>query len=209
MGLSGLLEICERESVKKIQWRRLNAVSHVGWSFLLLGSEERECVLCHVRCLVLLLAIWEARRERQNRSVLLERPAWKRVKECYLAFFQLPGEVTRAEWHEIFSLVKNMSSGQNSQNIPAPDNNLKFSLLQFLSLRSQGTCSLIVDFFASGLVWFWSIFLEIMKCAFFFIFTDKAFLEKDFFFFYLRSLKIHQCKKSQTTLKRAKKDRSQ
>ena len=23
-------------------------VSHVGWSFLLLRSEERECVLCHV-----------------------------------------------------------------------------------------------------------------------------------------------------------------
>ena len=60
MVLRGLLEICERELVEK---------SHVGWSFLLLGSEECKCVLCHV-----------------DRSALLERPAWKRVKECYLAF---------------------------------------------------------------------------------------------------------------------------
>ena len=43
----------------------VNVVSHVGWSFLLLGSKERECVLCHVD--------W---------SVLLERPAWKREKVC-------------------------------------------------------------------------------------------------------------------------------
>ena len=30
------------------QWRRVNVISYVGWSFLLLGNEERECVLCHV-----------------------------------------------------------------------------------------------------------------------------------------------------------------
>ena len=94
----------ERESLKKSQWRRVNLISHVGWPFLLLGSEERECVLCHVIWLVLLLASEEARRGRQDRSVLLERSAWKRVKECFLAY-------PRTEWHEIFSLVENMSSG--------------------------------------------------------------------------------------------------
>ena len=118
--------------VRESQWRRMNVVSHVDWSFLLLGGEERECVLCHVCWLDVLLASGEARRGKQDRSVLLERPAWKRVKECYLAFLLLSREVTRAECHEIFSLVKNMSSRQNSQNIPVPDNNLKFFLQQFL-----------------------------------------------------------------------------
>ena len=49
MVLSGLLEICEREREREreSQWRRVNVLSHVGWSFLLLGSEERECVLSH------------------------------------------------------------------------------------------------------------------------------------------------------------------
>ena len=38
-------------------------VSHVGWFFLLLRSEERECVLCHVDWLVLLLEDEEPERE--------------------------------------------------------------------------------------------------------------------------------------------------
>ena len=65
-------------------------VSHVGWSFLLLGSEEKECVLCHV-----------------NRSVLFERLAWKREdgeKWFGRPFYFAPGEVTRGEWHQSFSL---------------------------------------------------------------------------------------------------------
>ena len=40
--------------MKESQRKKVNVVSHVGWFFLLLGSEERE---------------------RQDRSVLLERPA--------------------------------------------------------------------------------------------------------------------------------------
>ena len=97
--LSRLLEICERESVMKSEcgiscWlvlpaarkRRERMYALSCWQvcparkvcveeresalscwldlyFLLLGSEERECVRCHV-----------------DRSVLLERPAWKREK---------------------------------------------------------------------------------------------------------------------------------
>ena len=49
-----------RESQWRSVWKRVNVVSHVGCSFLLLGREERECVLCHV-----------------DRSVLLEKPAWQ------------------------------------------------------------------------------------------------------------------------------------
>ena len=67
--------------VRKSQWRRVIVLSHVGWSFLLPGSEERKCalspwmvcpaarrrreeyVLCHVGWLVLVLASGEARRE--------------------------------------------------------------------------------------------------------------------------------------------------
>ena len=66
---------------RRVKWRRVNVVSHVGWSFLLLGGEERECalscwlvcpparrrreeyVLCHVGLLVLLLASGETSRE--------------------------------------------------------------------------------------------------------------------------------------------------
>ena len=64
MVLSGLLEICERErgSVKKSE--------------------------CGLSCW-LVLPVVRKRRERKtrlDRSVLLERPAWKKVKECYLAF---------------------------------------------------------------------------------------------------------------------------
>ena len=50
-------------------------VSYVGWSFLLLGNKERECVLCHIGWLV-----------------LLKRPAWKSEEgEKWLAWpFMLP-----------------------------------------------------------------------------------------------------------------------
>ena len=57
--------------VRESQWRRVNLVSHVGWSFLLLGSEVRD------------------------RTGL----------SCSKAFME------EVEWHEIFSLVENMSSG--------------------------------------------------------------------------------------------------
>ena len=37
--------------VKKSQWRRVNVLSNVDWSFVLLGSEERECALsCWLAC---------------------------------------------------------------------------------------------------------------------------------------------------------------
>ena len=43
--------MCERESVRKSQRRRVNVVSHAAWSFLLLGSEERMCALsCWLAC---------------------------------------------------------------------------------------------------------------------------------------------------------------
>ena len=45
MVLSRQPEICERESVKKSQWRRVNVLCHVDWLVLLLasgGSENRE-----------------------------------------------------------------------------------------------------------------------------------------------------------------------
>ena len=38
--------------------------------------------------------------------------------------------MTQAEWDEIFLLVENMNSGQDSQNIPSPGINLEFNKLQ-------------------------------------------------------------------------------
>ena len=91
--LRGLLEICERESVKKSQRRRVNVVSHVDWFFLLLGSEERECVLCHVGWFVLLLASGEAKREKDRTSLScsigLHGRGWKTVT---LPFYSCPGK---------------------------------------------------------------------------------------------------------------------
>ena len=83
---------CERVSVKKSQWRRVNVVSHVGWSFLLLRSEERECVLCHVAWLVLLLASGEARRGREDSSVLLEGLRGRRWKNVTSPFYSCLGK---------------------------------------------------------------------------------------------------------------------
>ena len=92
MVLRGLLEICERESEKKSQGRRVNVLPHVSWSFLLLRSEEREYVLCHVDRLFLLLAtVGQWGNEKRTRNGL-------RGLLC------CPGEVTRAEWHQSFSL---------------------------------------------------------------------------------------------------------
>ena len=71
----------EEESVKK---------SECGlscWLVLSAARKRRERMYALSCCwLVLLLACGEARRGKQDRSVLLERPAWKRVKEYYLAF---------------------------------------------------------------------------------------------------------------------------
>ena len=75
MLLSGLLKICERESVKKCQCRRVN-ISQVAWSFLLLGGEERGCALS---CWLTLSCCW---------------PVGKREERAWLALlFMLPGEV--------------------------------------------------------------------------------------------------------------------
>ena len=63
--------------VRESQWRRVNVVSHVGWSFLLLGNEERECALCHIGWLV-------GKREEEERTGLsclkgLHGRGWKNV----------------------------------------------------------------------------------------------------------------------------------
>ena len=71
--------------MRESQWRRVNVLSHLGWSFLLLGNEERESVLYHVVWSVLLRASEEVRREGKK----------------WLAW---PFMVTQAEWHQSFSL---------------------------------------------------------------------------------------------------------
>ena len=77
------------------------------------GSEERECALLCCWS-VLLLAREEAKRE------------WK-----WLALsFMLPGEVTRAEWHQSFSLDEICKfKTPTAKTIPALNNDLKFFLL--------------------------------------------------------------------------------
>ena len=84
MVLSGWLKICERESVKKSE-RAFSC-----WLVFLTARKWREeYVLCHVGWLVQLLASGEVRREQEMFST---------------AFYVAPGEVTRAEWHQSFSL---------------------------------------------------------------------------------------------------------
>ena len=116
---SVLLEICERESVKKSQWRR---VTEEEWmcSHMLAGlscyyQAKRENVFSHVGWSVLLQAREEAERGRE----LLALP------------FMLPGEVTRAEWHQSFSLDEIYKfKTPTAKTIPALNNDLKLFLLQ-------------------------------------------------------------------------------
>ena len=99
--------------VRESHWRRVNVVSHVGWSFLLLGSKVRECVLCHV-----------------DRSVLLKRPGGRKWKNVTSPFYSCPGKWPGQNGMKYSPWSKIWVWNQNSQNIPAPDNNLKFFLLQ-------------------------------------------------------------------------------
>ena len=79
MVLSGLLEICERESVKKSE------CTLSCWLACPAARRRRES-MCSVM-LAGLFCCWPVgKREEEDRSDLLERPAWKRVKECYLVF---------------------------------------------------------------------------------------------------------------------------
>ena len=114
---SVLLEICERKSMKKSQWRRENVLSHVELSVLLLASKEpkRENVLSHVDWSVLLLA----------------REKAKRGRKWLARSFMLPEEVNRAEWHQSFSLDEIYKfETPTAKTIPALNNDLKFFLLQ-------------------------------------------------------------------------------
>ena len=81
-----------RESVKKSQWRWVNVLPHVGWSFLLLGNEERECALS---CLLACPTAGQWGRE-------------KKVRNGEHGFLGCPGrwprQVTWAEGHQSFSL---------------------------------------------------------------------------------------------------------
>ena len=77
----------------------------------------RESVLSHVDWSVLRLASEEAKRERE----WLARP------------FMLSGKVTRAEWHQSFSLDEIYKfETPTAKTIPALNNDLKFFLLQKL-----------------------------------------------------------------------------
>ena len=78
------------------------------------GSEESECTLS--RCLVC-LATSQGGSEERARMVR----AWR----------MLPGEVTRAEWHQLFSLDEIYKfETPTAKTIPALNNDLKFFLLQ-------------------------------------------------------------------------------
>ena len=103
-----------------VEAKRENVLSHVDWFVLLLSSEEakRENLLFHVGWSVLLLACKEAKRGRE----WLTRP------------FMLPREVTRAEWHQSFSLDEIYKfETPMIITIPAPNNDLKFFLRQPLN----------------------------------------------------------------------------
>ena len=87
------------------------------WSVLLLARVEakRENVLSHVDWSVLLLAREEA----------------KRGREWLARLFMLPGEVNRAEWHQLFSLDEICKfESPTAQIILALNNDLKYFLLQ-------------------------------------------------------------------------------
>ena len=99
--------------VRESQWRRVNVVSHVGWSFLLPGSEKRECVLCHVGCLCPAAGRW---RERMcsimlaGFVLLLASGKMRREREMVTtAFYVAPGRwpgqngISRSHWVKIYN----------------------------------------------------------------------------------------------------------
>ena len=112
------------QNMRENQWRRVNVLPHVDWSFLLLGSEKRErvcalscwlalscCwpvgkrveeyVLCHVCWLVLLLASEKVRREREMVSA---------------AFYVAPGRWPGQNGFSHSHWVKYINSNSNGQS---------------------------------------------------------------------------------------------
>ena len=110
--------------VRESQWRRENELSHVDWSFLLLGSKEREreCALshwlvclaarkqreeymhCHVGWLVLLLASRETRRDREMVCTAF-----------YVALGRWPGQngISHSHWAKY---INSNSNGQSNSH---------------------------------------------------------------------------------------------
>ena len=89
-------------------------------------EEKGENELSHVDWSVLLLASEEA----------------KRGQEWFAWPFMLPGEVTRAEWHQSFALDKiYIFETPTAQTIPALNNDLKFFLLHPGSMFGISFCN--------------------------------------------------------------------
>ena len=101
--------------VRESQWRRVREEEWI-WSLILASfpaarkRRERMCVMsCWLACLA--ASQWGSEKRKTGQDCPARKACVEESERMLPRFLLLPREVTRAEWHEIFSLVENMSSG--------------------------------------------------------------------------------------------------